>query len=1297
MSLKRSRWTWIGALEDRVSELANGLRTAGHAFVAPTEYKLGLVPYRTREWAKAREHFLRSVETSPAHASSHFKLGMCYMRERKFNKAKESMENAMALAPSRTQWKHQYSQVLRHLGVQSQRTLLTQKREVQEKLARTPDRAELHVRLAKILRSQEESRWEIEALNRAIELGDRSTSTRHQLAGAYETMRRYQTAAKTYQEAIDLEGAQAPAAWHYRMGFCHGREGYDGPARPEAMAAAYEQAIAKDTLLSADRFGIGVFHQQARFWREAALAYDARSITSPMDAELLYRLGFAWERCYEWENAEEAFTKALSLAVEKPEWHYRLGFVQERQGKYREAARAYQYAALTRPQHTALWFYRWGYCLAEAGEYASAVQAFLRMSQQPELEGSPAPLEGQGEPGTPLPCGSLDEYRKVFLTEHLTRAAQQCLQRDGTLANPWFRLGTAQERLGQWQQACESYQLALARSDNHAPSWIFRVGYVLSQMGHYRKACDAFRKFTRYPLPEGVLESTHAKTAHQKMISQYLTLRQTCPIAEDVVLYESWQGKKLGCNPYALFLYLLREPRFQKLLHVLVLEDSLKAPEWIKRHPNVVLAKRGSYLYLYYLACARYLVNNTAFPLYFIRREEQKYLITWHGTPQKTLGKHEHTTTFKRVNPAKNLNQATHFISPNSFSTLKIIDGYDVLSSHTAKVAETGYPRIDLTLGTDRPSLRRALGIDDGEYVVLYAPTWRGEFEHAQIGGQEGELLKRLAKLKVRVLFRGHHLTQKLFETVEMPSVLVPSDVYDTNELLAIADVLITDYSSVYFDYLVLGRPIIHYVYDIDGYERERGLYFGADQMPGDVCLDPDAVVDRLLDLMSPDHVFAPSERYEAARTRFVYKEDGNASARVAAFLFEDDDTDVVELRRPGRKSILIFPGHLKNNGITKSFEALLKAIDREVYDVTIAIDRDRLYEAEEGIQLLLKLQKSFTVLGWEKGLPHTLSQRYLFAQPRRARDQFGERARWEYAEAMRTDFRRIFGFKSWDIGINFGGYSPYWSNLFAHSDLIRRKVIYVHNDILEEHRDKYPALSAVVATYRHHDCCAFVSRSLKDACFPELSAAFGVTSGQVCHVDNFVDFDDVRQRAEQPISAEDDEPYRGLGFRYIAVGRLSPEKNHEMLLDAFRRVVEVRPKSRLVILGDGPLREHLKERIETLRLQGRAFLLGFRQNPYPFIRRSDCMVLVSNYEGQGLVLLEALALGTRCMATDVPGPRSVLAENRGLLVANERDAVIRGMIRMQEEKPSFTPFDEMGYVKSSLEAFYSKVCGGST
>src|SRR5690606_11204269 len=248
-------------------------------------------------------------------------------------------------------------------------------------------------------------------------------------------------------------------------------------------------------------------------------------------------------------------------------------------------------------------------------------------------------------------------------------------------------------------------------------------------------------------------------------------------------------------------------------------------------------------------ATAKYLINNSGFPPYFVRRPEQRYLATWHGTPLKTLGKEQKYKFYDHKRTQRNYLQASHLITPNPHTTQITLDSYDIRPLYTGLLAETGYPRIDLTLNaTDERKrwLRQRLGVSEDQPVVLYAPTWRGTLDEVEfdVGRLESDL-EALSQQGCQVLFRGHSLLERVIENDQLGTRVVPADI-DTNELLSVVDVLVTDYSSVFFDFMATGRPILYYIYDVEQYEEERGLYFSMDEMPGYKCRTIEELCDAL-------------------------------------------------------------------------------------------------------------------------------------------------------------------------------------------------------------------------------------------------------------------------------------------------------------------------------------------------------------------------------------------------------------------------------------------------------------------
>lgn len=1264
----------------------------------PRAYTQGLTPYRQKQWQQAVECFTQATTEQPDHAPSHFKLGMSHFRLKEYEAALAAMTRALELDPSQKQWQEQLDQTARHVAAKAKQSPSEKEQTIRDQIERLDNpSAMLYNQLAHSLRKQGKWWQEVEALKSAIALEDDHPTWFYRLGEAQEVMNRYQQAAEAYGRAIELKEGEASATWHYRQGYCFAREGHDGPADQQAAESAFAAAIEKDTKLNAQRFGIGVFHQQRGYWPQARKAYYNQLKKQTWDAELNYRAGMASDRCYEWADAEACFINALTIDKEQPYWHYRLGFVLERQEKFEQAAIAYQYAALNNEKHTTYWFYRWAYVLEKQGRYEEATQAYLQTRKQQTLD-KQAEIAGSGELlKSENDITTLDNYQTSQKTISLKTYASQFdnqqfiidalekhLETDTINPDHWFQLGNAYERQKNWSKAAHSYQQAVMRQNEHTPNWFYRLGYSLFQLNNFKEGCLALKRVSLVPVAEGVLTATWAKTEHQKRLSMYVRLREEFPLFENLVMYESWQGSKLGCSPYAMLLGMLNNELNKKFIHVVVLNKPEKLPVNLRSRKNIIPVVRNSYLYCYYLAVSKYVINNTAFPLYFIRRTDQKYLNTWHGTPQKTLGKHELTRSFKRVNPAKNFNNATHIISPNKFSTFKILDGYDVTGSFTAQVAETGYPRIDLSLNPEiKKDVKYKLGLDSSEKVVLFAPTWRGEFQNAETGGGELEALASLAKLDATILFRGHHLTQSIFENMALDNVLFPNEEIDTNELLSIVDILITDYSSIYFDYLCLGKPIIHYIYDIEYYSKNRGLYFGVEGMPGEICYNLVDLIDKVKYLILNDDM----PDFAHYQSKYTYLEDGNSTKRVIDFFFNDEATNNVS-SLDERKSILIFPGHLKNNGITKSFLSVLSSIDNKVYSVTIIIDVKAVYQSGEGVDTLLELQKEHTVIGWEAGLPFNLEQRYVSKLiSNNIVDSDAENVRGIYTISLNTDFERILGFKIWDYGINFGGYSPYWSELFAFSDKIKRKVIYVHNDIFEEYKDKYPSLYRVINTYKHYDSCVFVSESLMDNSFEKVINTNGHRLINADYVNNLLD-PFLYEKSRQPVDEEDKKLFLNSSYKIVSIGRFSPEKNQKLLIESFSYLLKLGVDANLYILGEGPMEGQLKKLVKNLGISEKVFFIGYKVNPYPYLKSCDVFVLSSTYEGQGLVLLESLSLELPCVSTNIPGPQSVLSNNRGLLVSQNHQDLAMGIKKILDKEVIFSPFSYEKYNGESVSKF---------
>jgi CDP-glycerol glycerophosphotransferase len=340
------------------------------------------------------------------------------------------------------------------------------------------------------------------------------------------------------------------------------------------------------------------------------------------------------------------------------------------------------------------------------------------------------------------------------------------------------------------------------------------------------------------------------------------------------ILFESFQGKVIGDNPYAIFSEVLsRNPNFELLFTV---DSKTKAPEGAKG------IKHGSIAWLKALATSRVLVNNTNFPGYFRKRSGQRYIQTWHGTPLKRLGR-DIVDVVPTGSYLKMMDREASFwdflISPNPYCTVILGKTF----GYSGQILETGYPRNDVLIsGKDKRDLvRKSLGIlDVNQQVVLYAPTWRDSKRTATGNWKPVNFLNGSLGPNVTVLFRGHTNTHSAHKETVAKGAIDVTEYKNVAELYLAADVLVTDYSSSMFDFSVTGKPMIFLAPDFDDYVAKRGFYFDFEQLaPGPILRDSSFLRKSLESIDSQKGEYA--QRYQAWQQKFNKLEDGLASKRV--------------------------------------------------------------------------------------------------------------------------------------------------------------------------------------------------------------------------------------------------------------------------------------------------------------------------------------------------------------------------------------------------------------------------------
>ena len=339
------------------------------------------------------------------------------------------------------------------------------------------------------------------------------------------------------------------------------------------------------------------------------------------------------------------------------------------------------------------------------------------------------------------------------------------------------------------------------------------------------------------------------------------------------ILFESFQGKVIGDNPYAIFQEVAsRNPSFELLFTV---SSKTKAPEGAKG------VRHGSIAWLKALASSKVLINNTNFPGYFRKRSGQTYIQTWHGTPLKRLGRDivdvVPTGSYLRMMD-REASYWDFLVSPSAYCS----EIFPSTFGYKGTILETGYPRNDVLINqaSKRDLIRRSLGIADGQKVVLYAPTWRDSQRTATGNWKPVNFLPGSLGDNVTVLFRGHTNTHSAHTAQIARGTIDVTNYKNVAELYLAADVLVTDYSSSMFDFSVTGKPMIFLAPDFDEYVASRGFYFDFEQLaPGPILRDSSFLRKALESIDSQKSEYA--QRYLAWQMKFNKLEDGLASKRV--------------------------------------------------------------------------------------------------------------------------------------------------------------------------------------------------------------------------------------------------------------------------------------------------------------------------------------------------------------------------------------------------------------------------------
>lgn len=367
-------------------------------------------------------------------------------------------------------------------------------------------------------------------------------------------------------------------------------------------------------------------------------------------------------------------------------------------------------------------------------------------------------------------------------------------------------------------------------------------------------------------------------------------------INQKQVVFSVFQGRAYACSPKAIYEYMIKQEEFADFTFIWAFNKPNEKMRYF-HDDRTIIVKSNSEEFFQYLYSSKYWVFNFKTPDFYIKTDGHVFLQCWHGTPLKRLGRDIELegnagSSLKKIHQTylDDAKKYDFFISPSRYASQKFISsfGLDVLGKENI-ILEKGYPRNDFLFHCtvrDKLQIKEALNIPENKKVILYAPTFRDNL-YAKGVGHTYELGINLLRLKEALaddyilLLRLHYFVANRIDISQFEGFAYNVSGYDDiNDLYIISDMLITDYSSVFFDFADLKKPIFFYMYDLDEYKNNiRDFYINLNELPGPVFRDEIELIQGIKNIANIESSFA--KKYNIFREKFNYLDDGHATERV--------------------------------------------------------------------------------------------------------------------------------------------------------------------------------------------------------------------------------------------------------------------------------------------------------------------------------------------------------------------------------------------------------------------------------
>lgn len=383
---------------------------------------------------------------------------------------------------------------------------------------------------------------------------------------------------------------------------------------------------------------------------------------------------------------------------------------------------------------------------------------------------------------------------------------------------------------------------------------------------------------------------------------KYLKYKLNYKVDDKTIFFEVFAGRNYTCSPKAIYEKMIIMDEFKDYKFIWAFNEPSKHEVTKDKRLKIIKTKTSEYYK--YISMSKYWIVNSIMDESITKKKNQIYVQCWHGTPLKRLrydievnGAVLNTIDEIRKRNDRDASKFDYFISPSKYCTEKFTSAFNLVALGKKNIIiEEGYPRNDSLFNKNKKDIdkiKEKLGIPKNKKVICYLPTFRDNQHTSGVGytydlAIDFDSLKKTFSKDYVILFRPHYFIANKIDLSKYKGFVYNVASYDEiNDIYLVSDLLITDYSSVFFDYANLKRPVLFYMYDFDDYKNNlRDFYISLDELPGPIAKTQKELEDYIVNI--DKSISKYKKTYDKFNDKYNYLDDGNASERVIRVIFKD-------------------------------------------------------------------------------------------------------------------------------------------------------------------------------------------------------------------------------------------------------------------------------------------------------------------------------------------------------------------------------------------------------------------------